>query len=150
MTGRAMPEIAADRSPLGLITAVERQLTGAVAADLEHEGVTVEQWRVLEGLSHRDGRAMSDIASRAMLPAPTLTKIVDRLVAGNLVHRRSHPYDRRRVLVLLTPRGRALRTRLDQVVQRHLTEMEQVLGASGLEQLTDLLARLQAATAESP
>ena len=141
-----MPEIATDRSPLGLITAVERQLTGALAADLEREGVSVEQWRVLEGLSQREGRAMSDIAGRAMLPAPTSTKIVDRLVAANLVHRRSDPYDRRRVLVLLTPRGRALRTRLDQVVQRHLAGLEQVLGPSGLEQLTELLGRVQAAT----
>lgn len=150
MAGRAMPEIAAGRSPLGLITAVERQLTGALAADLEREGVTVEQWRVLDGLSQREGRAMSDIAVRAMLPAPTLTKIVDRLVAGNLVHRRSDPYDRRRVLVLLTSRGRALRTRLDQVVQRHHAALEEVLGASGLEQLTDLLGRVQAAVNAGP
>lgn len=145
-----MPGIAADRSALALITAVERQLTTAMAGDLEREGVTVEQWRVLDGLSQREGRAMSDIAGRAMLPAPTLTKIVDRLVAGNLVHRRSDPYDRRRVLVLLTPRGRALHSRLDQVVQQHLAGMERVLGAAGMEQLTDLLARLQATTDGAP
>ena len=87
---------------------------------------------------------MSDIASWAMLPAPTLTKVVDRLVAENLVHRRSDPFDRRRVLVLLTPRGRALRTRLDKVLQQHRSRMEAILGRSGLEQLTDLLSRLQA------
>lgn len=138
-----MPGIAAERSAFALITAVERQLTAAVAADLEHEGVTVEQWRVLDGLSHREGRPMTEVANHAMLPAPTLTKIVDRLVAGNLVHRRSDPYDRRRVLVLLTPRGRALRSRLDHIVQRHQAGVEEVLGTSGLGQLTELLARLQ-------
>jgi DNA-binding MarR family transcriptional regulator len=139
-----MPGIAADRSAFVLITAVERQLTAMVAADLEREGVTIEQWRVLDELSHREGLPMSEIASLAMLPAPTLTKIVDRLVAENLVHRRSDPYDRRRVLVLLTPRGRAVRSRLDHVMQRHESSLEAVLGRSGLEQLTELLARLKA------
>lgn len=139
-----MPGTAADRSAFVLITGVERQLTAAVAVDLEREGVTVEQWRVLDGLSQREGRSMREIASLAMLPAPTLTKIVDRLVAENLVHRRSDPYDRRRVLVLLTPRGRAVRSRLEHVMQRHESSLEAVLGRSGLDQLTDLLGRLKA------
>ncbi len=137
-----MPGIAADRSALALITAVERRLTAAVAADLEQQGVTVDQWRVLNGLSDREGRSMSELASLAVLPAPTLTKVVDRLVAANLVHRRSDPYDRRRVLVLLTPRGRAVRSRLDQLVQRHEASLEEVLGRSGLARLTELLTTL--------
>ena len=138
-----MPGIAAERSAFALITAVERQLTATVAADLQREGVTVEQWRVLTALPRSEGRSMSEIAVEAMLPAPTLTKLVDRLVAVNLVHRRSDPYDRRRVLVLLTPRGRTLRSRLDEVMERHQASLEQVLGRPALEQLTDLLARLQ-------
>lgn len=146
MPASAEPGVHSDRSALVLITAVERQLTAAVSVDLEREGVTVEQWRVLDCLSPGEGRSMSDIANRALLPAPTLTKVVDRLVAGNLVHRRSDPYDRRRVLVLLTPRGRAARARLDYVMQRHESGLEQVLGESGLAQLTDLLSRLQATT----
>lgn len=139
-----MPGIAADSSAFALITAIERELTAVVAADLEPEGVTVEQWRVLDGLSHREGRSMSELATVAMLPAPTLTKIVDRLVAANLVHRRSDPYDRRRVLVLLTPRGRAVRSRLDRVMRRHQLLLEEILGPVGLGRLTELLSRLQA------
>ncbi len=138
-----MPGIAAERSAFALITAVERQLTATVAAELQREGVTVEQWRVLTGLSQDEGRPMSEVAVRALMPAPTLTKVVDRLVALNLVHRRSDPYDRRRVLVLLTTRGRALRGRLDEVMKQHEATLEEVLGRSGLEQLTALLLRLQ-------
>ena len=141
-----MPDSAADRSAFALLTAVERQLTAAVAADLEQAGMTVEQWRVLSCLSHREGRSMSELANLAMLPAPTLTKIVDRLVAGNLVHRRSDPYDRRRVLVLLSPRGRTSRSRLEQVIRRHEANLEEILGPSGLLQLTDLLASLRTTT----
>ena len=141
-----MPDLVVKRSAISLLAAVERQLTAAVAVDLDREGVTVDQWRVLDGLSHREGRSMGEIGAAAMLPAPTLTKIVDRLVAGNLVHRRSDPYDRRRVLVLLSPRGRASRSRLEQVIRRHEANLEEVLGRSGLLQLTDLLASLRATT----
>jgi DNA-binding MarR family transcriptional regulator len=138
-----MPGITAAQSALALITAVERQLTTAVAADLQREGVTLEQWRVLSCLSGREGRAMNEIASDALLPPPTLTKVVDRLVAANLVHRRSDPQDRRRVLILLTPRGRSVRQRLDRIVQEHHQGWSDVLGESGLGQLTELLARLR-------
>jgi DNA-binding MarR family transcriptional regulator len=141
-----MPGITAAQSALALITAVERQLTAAVAADLQREGVTLEQWRVLSGLSGREGRAMNEIASDALLLPPTLTKVVDRLVAANLVHRRSDPLDRRRVLILLTPRGRSLRQRLDRIVQQHHQSWSDVLGESGLGQLTDLLDRLRHVT----
>lgn len=141
-----MLEITAERSVFAIITAVERRMAAAMAADLDREGVTVEQWRVLVGISHREGRSMRELADLAMLPPPTLTKVVDRLVAANLVHRRSDPYDRRRVLVLLTPRGRGMRSRLDHVVQRHEARLEAVLGHAGLEQLGDLLTRLESAT----
>ena len=141
-----MPGSTAAQSALALITAVERQLSGAVAADLQREGVTLEQWRVLSCMDDREGRPMSGIATDAMVPPPTLTKVVDRLVAANLVHRRSDPLDRRRVLVLLTPRGRALRQRLDRIVQQHHQDWTDVLGESGLGQLTELLGRLRHVT----
>jgi DNA-binding MarR family transcriptional regulator len=89
---------------------------------------------------------MNEIASDALLLPPTLTKVVDRLVAANLVHRRSDPLDRRRVLILLTPRGRSLRQRLDRIVQQHHQSWSDVLGESGLGQLTDLLDRLRHVT----
>lgn len=137
-----MPDTAADRSALTLVSDAARQWNAALSADLQLEGATPDQWRVLEGLDTRDGRAMNEISSETLIPAPTLTKIVDRLVDANLVHRRNDPYDRRRVLILLTPRGRALRQRLDHVVQRHHRRLDDRLGADGVAQLADLLDRL--------
>ncbi len=137
-----MPATHRGQSPLFLITSVERRLTAALAADLEREGVSVEQWRALECLDLREGTTMSDIAGRVLVPAPTLSKLVDRLVASNLVHRRGDPQDRRRVLVLLTPRGAALRQRLDVVAQHHQEWLSEVLGETGFRQLTELVGCL--------
>lgn len=139
-----MAAILSGPAALVLITSVERRLSAALAQDLEREGVTLDQWRVLNCLDTLEGRTMSDVAIQVMVPPPTLTKLVDRLVASNLVHRRSDPEDRRRVLVLLTPRGRALRQQLHKVVQQHQQHLIQVLGEGGYDQLTDLLVRLHA------
>ena len=133
---------AARRSGLALITAVERQLSTALAADLLTEGVTVEQWRVIDALSTTEGRPMSEIGHSAGLPAPTLTKVMDRLVANNIVHRRHDPEDRRRVLVLLTPDGDELKQRLRKVALQHEEALRDSLGESGFDQLTALLTRL--------
>lgn len=139
-----MPGTVADQSALTLISEAARQWNAALAADLQNEGATAEQWRVLECLSTRDGRAMNEISNETLIPPPTLTKIVDRLVDANLVHRRNDPVDRRRVLILLTPRGRALRQRLERVVRGHHRRLDDRLGSDGVAQLTDLLNRLGA------
>lgn len=139
-----MPATPRSWSPLFLITSLERRLTAALAPDLEREGVSLEQWRALECLDGREGTTMSDVAGRVLVPAPTLTKVVDKLVAANLVHRRSDPQDRRRVLVLLTSRGAALRQRLDVVAQQHQDRLAEVLGDTGFHLLTELVVRLHA------
>jgi DNA-binding MarR family transcriptional regulator len=94
-----------------LLSRAERQLTRRVAVVLAEEGCTVEQWRVLAAVAGASGRPMTETAEDAMLPAPSLTKLVDRMVADNLVHRRADPSDRRRVLLHLAPRGRILHER---------------------------------------
>lgn len=134
---------AAHPSSLALIAQVERQLSAALATDLLAEGVTVEQWRVVDVLSTTEGRPMSEVGRSAGLAAPTLTKIVDRLVAANLVHRRHDPQDRRRVLVLLTRHGEELRRRLRRIALRHEDALRRSLGESGFEQLNALLSQLR-------
>lgn len=126
-----------------LLTQVERQLSAGLGAYLEQEGVSLDQWRVLSLLADGAGHPMSEVAAYAMVPAPTLTKLVDRLVAANLVHRRVDPGDRRRVLVGLTARGRALNRRLSALVQQHEERVADLLGEEA-EELRRLLEALAA------
>jgi DNA-binding MarR family transcriptional regulator len=83
---------------------------------------------------------MTEIAEFALVPAPSVTRLVDRMVSDGLVHRTADPRDRRRVLVHLTPRGQALQRRLDGVVEREQpvllagaerAETERLLGLLG-------------------
>jgi DNA-binding MarR family transcriptional regulator len=94
-----------------LLSHAERRLVRRLSAQLAEEGCTVEQWRVLSAVSDGAGHPMTEIAEYALLPAPSLTKLVDRMVADNLVYRRPDPTDRRRVLLHLAARGRILHAR---------------------------------------
>lgn len=93
------------------------------------EGPGLDAWRVLDLLADGHGHPMSEIATHAMVPAPTLTKIVDRLVDRGLVYRRPDDVDRRRVLVLLAQRGRDQHAALRPAVAAVEREVLDLLGA---------------------
>lgn len=105
------------------------------------DGLNLEQWRTLDLLADGGGHSMTEIAEHVMVPAPTLTKIVDRLVDSTLVYRRADDRDRRRVMVLLSDRGRDLHHRLAPDVRRAEHELAATLGADAHHLLT-LLHRL--------
>ncbi|OUC97088.1 MarR family winged helix-turn-helix transcriptional regulator [Streptomyces swartbergensis] len=128
-----------------LLTRAERLAARRLRAVPEKEGCSLDAWRVLALLSDGEGHHMTAIAEAAFLPPPTLTKLVDQLVDENLVHRRVDPFDRRRVLAHLTPRGQEYWQRLDRAVRAGRPR----LGEADDELLRSLLDRLAATLAES-
>ncbi|MBO4257212.1 MarR family winged helix-turn-helix transcriptional regulator [Streptomyces griseorubiginosus] len=94
-----------------LLSHAARRLVQRLAGVLAEEGCSVEEWRVLSAVADGLGHPMTGIAEHVLMPAPSLTKLVDRMVAGTLVYRRPDPDDRRRVLLYLTARGRILHDR---------------------------------------
>lgn len=84
----------------GLTSHVEQILTGA--------GLTLDQWRVLRLLAESGPLSMSDVSARTRITGPTGTRVVDRLVERALLYRDVDAADRRRVLVHVAERGRAL------------------------------------------
>jgi DNA-binding MarR family transcriptional regulator len=129
-------------SLLGLLARAEHRATARLEAALRGEDLSTEQWRVLSLLADGGGHPMSEIAGYAMVPAPTLTKIVDRLIDRTLVYRRVDSVDRRRVLVFLSDRGAELYARLDVAVDAAERELAEVLGEPDAIALTELLLRL--------
>src|ERR1700741_3213821 len=89
-----------------LLAQANREINRQLEARLSAEGVPVEQWRILKVLSDGNGRSMGELAERALLNHPTLTKTIDRMVADSLVYRISDPADRRKVLIFISDRGK--------------------------------------------
>jgi DNA-binding MarR family transcriptional regulator len=126
-----------------LVSHVARQVTEHVGAALQPEGCDLDEWRVLNLLSEGAGLPMTTVADCVGMKPPALTRLVDRLVANNLVYRRIDLADRRRVRILLTPRGKSLHRRLAVLVERSQAEL--FASPADAELLRDLLCRLAGA-----
>ena len=70
------------------------------AADL-----SVPQFRTLAFVDRGDKPSLSDVAEHIGLTLPSMSKIVDGLVARKLVTRETHSTDRRRLVLALTRSG---------------------------------------------
>ncbi|HEX6722471.1 MAG TPA: MarR family transcriptional regulator [Burkholderiaceae bacterium] len=106
---------------------------------LDPLGLTYPQYLVMLVLWEGDGVTVSQLGERVALDSGTLTPLLKRLEASNLVRRLRDSNDERRVLLHLTPEGRTLKARARVVP-------EQVACASGceLDELSALTARLKA------
>ncbi len=76
---------------------------------LDRLGLTYPQYLVMLVLWERDGVAVKDIGERLMLDSGTLTPLLKRLEAAELVKRTRSTEDERQVLIALTLRGQALK-----------------------------------------
>ncbi len=74
-----------------------------------HRGcdINVPQFRTLGYLNRYSGVSLSQLAEHIGLTLPSMSKLVDGLVARKLVSRQVYTGDRRRVTLALTARGRA-------------------------------------------
>jgi long-chain acyl-CoA synthetase len=84
--------------------------------------LTLSQYRVLGILG--DGReAASVLADKLAVSRPSVTGVIDGLVARGLVRRDPDATDRRRIDLGLTDDGRRVLARADAEVERRLTEI---------------------------
>lgn len=100
---------------------------------LDDLGLTYPQYLVMLCLWERDAQSVSALGHRLSLDSGTLTPLLKRLQALDLVSRERSTEDERRVHVRLTPQGWALRERaacipacLMQAVQCDVAEIQQL------------------------
>ncbi|RVU47097.1 MarR family winged helix-turn-helix transcriptional regulator [Rubrivivax rivuli] len=106
---------------------------------LDPLGLTYPQYLVMLVLWEGDGLTVGAVGERLALDSGTLTPLLKRLEGAGYVQRLRDAADERRVLLQLTPAGRALK-------QRAAAVPPQVAQASGctLGELSSLTARLHA------
>ena len=71
-------------------------------------GISVSQYYALATLDESGKLSMGDLAKHLYLTVSTMTRIIDQLVARNLVHRWADPDDHRVCHVEFTEQGRSL------------------------------------------
>jgi long-chain acyl-CoA synthetase len=121
---RATKDTGAVTAPAG--TAVGARVVARLAKHLEVAlgavDVTPAQYRVLVHLAEGPAGA-SGLATGVAVTRPSVTAVVDGLVARGLVERRPNPEDRRRVGHLLTARGMEILHAADAAVEERLHEL---------------------------
>ena len=84
---------------------------------LDRLGLTYPQYLVMLVLWERDDVPLKDIGERLFLDSGTLTPLLKRLEAAQLIKRTRSTEDERQVLIALTPQGQALKERAKAVPQ---------------------------------
>ena len=84
---------------------------------LDRLGLTYPQYLAMLVLWERDDVPLKDIGERLFLDSGTLTPLLKRLEAADLVKRTRNTGDERQVLITLTAKGQALREKAKAVPQ---------------------------------
>jgi long-chain acyl-CoA synthetase len=117
------------RVPPGAARALAR-LARHVEQALDPLDLSLPQYRVLSLLA--DGSsASSALAGRLAVSPPSVTAVVDGLVARGLVERQADPADRRRLTLLLSGDGLALLRRAESAVDERLGMVAEYLEDPG-------------------
>jgi len=112
---------------------------------LRAHGLSDQQWRVLRVLAdpaHEGGLDTGRLAREAHLLGPSLTGMLARMEAAELVQRERHADDARRSVVRATPGGLALAASLQHAIEAQYDALEAHLGRARLTQLYALLDEL--------
>jgi DNA-binding MarR family transcriptional regulator len=103
-----------------LLVAVSARSIGAV-----DESITIPQFRLLVVLDTRGPLKLTTLAEYLVVNPSTVTRMVDRLVAADLVTREANPASRRELVVSLSEAGAAV---VRAVTQRRRAEITRIVG----------------------
>ena len=109
---------------------------------LSDSGITEQQWRILRVLSECGPQNASDLARRACILLPSLTRISRSMIEKDHIKRAVETDDRRRYAVSITPKGQKI---IDDNLPRAVeiaTGYRAKLGEERFELLLDLLQEL--------
>lgn len=111
---------------------------------LAAHGVTEQQWRVIRVLAEQSPLDASELAERACVLSPSLTRIIKALEKRKLIAREKDAGDGRRALLTLAPAGLALIHAVTPGSRAVYAEIQARYGKERLERLLDLLGELAA------
>jgi len=111
-------------------------------------GVNVTEWRVLGSLALYAPMTANDICLLTRTDKAPISRAIARLIAAGLVKREADPKDKRRIMLALTPKGRATHDRILPVALEREAKLLAALSPDEIDQFRGILKKLrrQAAT----
>ncbi len=142
-----LPMRALSRSlPMALLKAREAAMERFRPLLRDH-GLTEQQWRVVRVLAEVERIEISELAQRAVLLAPSLSRILRHLDREGLILRSPVAGDQRRACIALSDRGWHLFRAAAPASEGIYADIERRFGRARLDELLGLLERIEAALA---
>lgn len=123
-----------------LLAQASELISGEFHRVVRAHGLSVAEWRVLATLSGGHTLTTGRLAQVSLIKGPTLTRMLDRLVARAQVQRRGDAADRRITRVCITLDGQRTVSALIELAREHEAR---VLAPFGLQQAEALKATLR-------
>jgi homoprotocatechuate degradation regulator HpaR len=127
--------------PIALLRAREAVM-GRFRPILAAHDVTEQQWRVIRVLGETSPLDATELADRACVLAPSLTRIIKALEDRGLITRERDASDGRRVMLAIAPAGIALLREVTPESRAVYADLEARYGAEQIERLLDMLDEL--------
>ncbi|MEQ7758045.1 MarR family winged helix-turn-helix transcriptional regulator [Xanthomonas hortorum] len=146
--GDAQDPLRLDRQVCFPLYAASNLLTRLYRPALADIGLTYPQYLVMLVLWEAEPQSVGALGERLHLDSGTLTPLLKRMADADLVTRRRDATDERRVLIELTPSGRALRARARQVPLTLAAALD--LSPEALDTLRETVQTLVTVLAQEP
>jgi len=131
------------RNSIGYLTRIAfRSFSHALEKLTLPHGVTAGQWRFLRVLWIEDGLTQRELSRRVVMREPTTVTALKGMEKADLIRREQCAEDRRRTLVYLTPKGRALKETLMPYVIDVNRKATEGMSEAEVEQLRVLLGKV--------
>ncbi len=131
---------------LDSIRRIVQTLRVASRAAESRYGLTAAQLFVMQKLAENRAASLNELAARTLTHQSSVSVVVQKLVERQLVARRAAREDARRVLLSLTPAGRALVRKAPLAAQERLIAAVNALPAAQRRELARLLSRVAGST----
>lgn len=97
---------------------------------------------VLMALWSADGVSISELGEIVKLEKSTMTGLIDRMEKAGLIERRSHPSDRRAILIYLTDKGNRIKPVVEDIVVNTYRELTRGIKRNEIESTEAILGRI--------
>ncbi|WP_415217328.1 homoprotocatechuate degradation operon regulator HpaR [Rhodopseudomonas sp.] len=117
---------------------------------LRAHGLSEQQWRILRALTAVESLEVTELAERAFLLGPSLSRMLRDLEARKLVARKPAKDDQRRSMMSITAKGLKLIETVAPFSEAIYAEITRRTGGDRLAELQDLLRELEASLVAMP
>jgi homoprotocatechuate degradation regulator HpaR len=138
LEGSNMPRQTRRSLPIALLRARE-SVMAKFRPMLARHNINEQQWRVIRMLGEHGELDATQLAERALVLGPSLTRMIKTLEKSNLIARRSDKKDARRSLLSVTTKAQALIKEISPESAQIYKDIEGRFGSEEMEKLLDLL-----------